>query len=271
MHGGHFGLVFGVAVLLLTVSWVKNPQLFSVLNFHNTGTKYSETNVPRYYAYEVPAEFNQPQVAGASTQDQGPMIINDDGSVTPVDIGKVLGASTKGVELSLDSVKVNTVSDSELSIKKYFDASKALEQGAINQADFASALNSGNQEQINVQANKLILVKVQLGKLAVPQSLVKLQKLKIIQYESAIALLQNFTLADQNTDLIGQNLQQFLKSQEDLDAENAIIAQKFPQESGAESVYEASQPETVSSQPDSVNPESMQLQFDNLSATNAAK
>ncbi len=145
-------------------------------------------------------------------------------------MGQVLAASTQGVQLSLSDVKVNAVAESSAAIKKYFSGAQAIESGAVGDTNFASALTSGDQSQINQQAQKLITVRDGLLKLPTPQGLVKLQQLKIIQYNSAIALLQNFTQVDQNPEVVNEDLQQFIKSQQDLDAENIIAAQRYPAE-----------------------------------------
>ncbi len=225
IHWGHFGVVLGAIVLLLGMSWFKNPKLFS---FEKNNQVVASANVPRYYAYEQPAEFTQGFVAGAST-DQGPMVMSDDGSnmVAPADMGEVLGASTQDVQLSLDDVKVNAVADSEGAAQKYFVETRGIENGAIENSDFETALSSSNQQLINQQAEKLTQVSFNLQKMFVPQSLVKLNKLKIIQYNAAINILKNFTQADQNPQLVGKYLQEFLKSQQDLDDEMLIVAQKY--------------------------------------------
>lgn len=224
---GHVKIIFMAALLLLGLAWFKNPQLFSALGRKQEVKKIS-ANVPRYYAYVPPAEDMQPMVAGASTVQQGPMIINEDGSVTPaLDAGTVLGASTENIQLPLDQIAVSEIPDSGGAIQKYFSDAQLIESNYINNADFEAALNSGNQQQINAQAQKLTGVKNNLQKLEVPRSLVKLQKLKIAQYQAAIAILGNFTKADENPELVGQYLDQFLKSQQDLDAETAAINQKY--------------------------------------------
>ncbi len=228
LHLGHFSLVLSVAVLLLGISWMKNPQLFAVLQFHQSDAQTASADAPRYYAYVTPPEDQpQPAVLGASTN-QGPSIIQDDGTVVPVDMGQVLAASTQGVALSLDDIKVNQVPDSDADAQTYFTAAQKIESGSIGDATFGAALTSGDQNQINQQAQKIIAVRDALQQLAVPQSLVKLQKLKIIQYNSSISLLQNFTQGDKNSDLVNEDMQQFLKSQQDLEAESAVVAQKYP-------------------------------------------
>lgn len=225
IHFGHLGLIMFAALVLLGITWMKNPALFSFKK--NQSAVLTDANVPRYYPYTPPPEDQQPQVLGASTEPQGPSIIQDDGTVVPVDMSQVLGASTQGVQLSLDGVKVNAVAESAEAVKKYFSQAQAIEAGSVGDANFAGALSSGNQDQINQQAQKVIAVRDALQKISVPQGLVKLQKLKIIQYNSAIALLQNFTLADNNPEQTNLDLQQFIKSLQDQDSENIAVAQKY--------------------------------------------
>jgi hypothetical protein len=105
LHLGHLASVFFVALFLLSVTWFKQPELF---NFSKHEATISSANLPKYYAYETPAELNQPLVAGASTAGQGPMIIGEDGSLSDArDIGNVLGLSTEEYNLELDKIKVN--------------------------------------------------------------------------------------------------------------------------------------------------------------------
>jgi len=229
VHLGHLGAISLVMVILLGISWMKNPQLFS-FDKSKTAKASLSLDVPVYYAYVPSEELNLPLVAGAST-DQGPSIINEDGSVSPaVDVGEVLGASTADVVLSLEDVQVKTVDDSPEAVANYFNVAKTIELGPVDDASFEEALSSGNQTNINSQAQKLTNLKDALQKLSVPQSLVRLQKLKIIQYTAAIGILQNFTQADENPELVGKYLGEFLKSQQDLDSENKIIAEKYSAE-----------------------------------------
>jgi hypothetical protein len=224
IHFGHFGIVMLAAILLLGISWMKNPALFVLHPVSQT----ADADAPHYVAYVTPPEdLPQPAVLGASTN-EGPSIIQDDGTVVPVDMGQVLAASTQGVQLSLNDIKVNAVPESSAAVQKYFSDAKQIESGFAGDANFGAALTSGNQEQINQYAQKLTTVRDALQKLAVPPGLVKLQQLKIVQYNSSIGLLQNFTQGDTNPDLVNEDMQQFLKSQQDLDAENAAVAQKYP-------------------------------------------
>ena len=231
IHWGHFGAVMMAMVLVLGMSWMEKPDLFS---FKKAPAVIADA--PHYYAYVPPVSDQQPQVLGAST-DPGPSLINDDGSISPVDMGQVLAASTQDVQLSLDSVQVNQVPDSNDAITKYFTQAQAIEISPVDTTAFQSALTSNDQNQINQQAQKLVGVRDALQKLSVPQSLVNLQKLKIIQYTSAINLLQNFSQADSNPTLVDQNLMQFIKSQQDLDTENISIAQKFGSLDPSSSLY----------------------------------
>jgi hypothetical protein len=225
---GNLAAICLVAVFLLAVSWIKNPSIFS---FHKTDAHVSQgdqQDVPHYYAYVAPSEDQQPLVAGANTDPQGPSIINEDGTVTPIaNMGQVLGASTENVKLSLDTIAVKEIPDSDDAIKKYFSDSQSIESGYINNTDFQSALSSGDQLQINQQSKKLSAIQENLRKIQVPSSLVRLQKLKIIQYAAAVGLLNNFTQADKNPELVGQFLDQFLKSQQDMDTEMSFAEKKF--------------------------------------------
>ncbi len=234
-------MVMSSMVLLLGMAWMQQPQLFK---FNKVPALVEYADVPKYYAYVQPAEDNVPLVAGANTND-GPSVINDDGTVSQVDMGQVLGASTEGVVLSLDEVKVNAIPDTPVAIQKYFADSKLVETGPIDNSDFEAALSSSNQVLIDVQAKKLTGIKDALQKLSVPTGLVKLHKLKIIQYGAAIAVLENFTQADQNPELVGSNLQNFLKSQQDIDAENASVAQKYPSDVPIEISVTAASPQTT--------------------------
>lgn len=227
IHWGHFGVVLATMLLLLGVSWMKNPQLF---DFKKTNALAAgDPSVPKYYAYVQPAGLSQPLVAGAST-DQGPVVISDDGSntVVPVDTGKVLGASTQDAQLAYADIKVNkTIPDSADAIKKYLTDSAAIKTGPIDSLNFESALSSNNQQLIDQQASKLVAVRDDLQKMPVPQGLVKFHQLTIVQYNSAISLLQNFTQADNNPQQVGNYLQDFLQSQQNLQTESTALAAKY--------------------------------------------
>lgn len=221
IHWGHFGLILGTIFVLAGFTFMQKPELFNL----KKNNLISEQEAPKYYAY-VPQDVPTPLVAGASTN-QGPSIINEDGTVSPVDMGQVLGASTQNVELSLDDVKIKSIPDSQESVEKYLVDIKNISNGPIDNADFETALTSSDQELINEQAKKLILIRDQINLLPAPESLVKLAKLTVIQYDSAIGVLENFTKADENPELVGKYLQAFLKAQQDLDLENNNIASKY--------------------------------------------
>ena len=80
---------------------------------------------------------------------------------------------------------------------------------------------------MNQEAAKLIPTRDALQKLVPPQGFVNLDKLKIIEYNSAIALLQDFSQMDTNPELVGGDLEQFLTSQQQLSDEITSVAQKY--------------------------------------------
>lgn len=227
IHFGHLGLILSVAVLLLGVSWMKNPDLFDVFEDKSSNPSII-ANLPRYYAYEPPAEFNQPLVAGVSTEGQGPMIINEDGSLTPaVEAGDVLGASTEAVVLDLDAITVRQIADLDENIKTYISALQEIEGGYLDSIQFEAALSSGDQTQINGQAQAVQVIADGLSGLAVPASLTELHKLKILQYRAALEILRNFTHADDNPELINKNLEIFLKAEQQIQEEIAELGERL--------------------------------------------
>ena len=224
---GHLGLIVSVAVFLLGVSWMKNPELFKVFSRSEAGYS-SGADLPKYYAYEAPAEFSQPLVAGASTEGKGPMIINEDGTLSQaVENGDVLGALVGNEVLDLESVKIKVLPDSSEAINNYAAKSAEIENAIVGDSEFENALNSGNQALIGRKSDKLRGVGEALVNLPAPESMTKLHKLKILQYDAAVNILQNFTQADSNPELVGQYLSRFLKAQQDLDAENNLVQQKY--------------------------------------------
>jgi hypothetical protein len=222
IHWGHFAIVLGAFVLILGMSYMEKPELFNL----NKPAVVAD-DAPHYYAYVTPAEdLPQPEVLGASTN-QGPSLINEDGTVSPVDMGQVLGAATQDVTLPLDDFKVVTVPNTTQTINKYISATQAIENGPIDNAAFETALSSNDQTLINQQADKLITIRDGLKKVSVPVGFEKFHQLTVAQYTAAIGVLQNFTQADTNPELVGQYLNQFLKSQQDLDTEASAVAQKY--------------------------------------------
>ena len=241
IHWGHFGAVMMAMVLVLGMSWMEKPDLFSFKKVFP-----AVADAPHYYAYVPPASDQQPEVLGANTNPTGPSIINDDGTVSPVDMGQVLGASTQDVQLSPGQIKVNSIPDSPVAIQKYLSDVQTVENGPIDSTDFETALSSNNQSLINQQADKLVAIRDGLQKLSVPQGMVMWDQLNVIQYNAAIGLLQNFTQADNNPELVSQYLGQFLKSQQDLQNESQTVATKYNLDASqlTEGLIDVSQPDT---------------------------
>ncbi len=217
LHFGHLGAIFSVALLLVGISWFKHPDLF---NFNQTSNNVVSANLPRYYAYETPAELNQPLVAGASTAGQGPMIIGEDGNLIPaVDSGDVLGINTENINLNYDSVSVNIIIDSEENRQNYINAVQLIEGANIDSAGFELALSSGDQTKIDNQATILQAIIEELRVLNVPLSYKKFHQLKTIQYEASLEILKNFTQADSNPELINSKLEIFLVAEQAMQEE----------------------------------------------------
>ncbi len=218
LHLGHLASVFFVALFLLSVTWFKQPELF---NFSKHKQTVSSANLPKYYAYETPAELNQPLVAGASTAGQGPMIIGEDGSLNPaVDLGEVLGISSEDYNLSLNHIKIfQTVPATPANQQAYIQLTNELENKYINTPSFQEALSSLDKQQINLQVKNVNGIIERLSSLVVPDSLVKLHKLKLLQYHSAVVILNNLIQADENPEVVGNALSVFLKAQQDIDLE----------------------------------------------------
>ena len=226
IHWGHFRAIFLVAILLLGFAWLKNPQLFSSLSFHKKQSTADAQNVPHYYPYVADAADQQPQVLGASTQPQGPMIINEDGSVTPAgDSGSVLGASTDPAMLQeLNNIPViSEIADSNQSIQKYLSDSSAIEVNYVNDTDFVQALSSNNPATVAAQIPKIQNIITELESLKVPHSAVTLQKNKILQYQSAIVMLQNFNNPAGDTATMNQAFQDFIQSQDTINSETGNL------------------------------------------------
>jgi hypothetical protein len=221
---GHLATIAGTIVLLLVFTFVKNPQIFSL---HKTEATVSvdDPSVPRYYAYVPPAELQQPMVAGANTEPEGPSLINEDGSITSAaGSGEVLGISTDQMNLNLDSVIVaSEVSNSPEAVKKYLAATELVEENYINNSDFEIALSSQDQVKIDVQVKKIQGIILDLQKISVPHAAVALHKNKIVQYNAAITVLQNFINADDNPELVSQALGVFLQAEDTIGNETSKL------------------------------------------------
>lgn len=217
-HFGHLSLVLSVTVLLLGISWMKNPDLFAV--FKSESNSSLASNLPRYYAYQPPAELSQPLIAGASTEPVGPMVINEDGTISSaVEVGDVLGVDTVSINLNLEAIPVKEVSDSDENFKTYISAMNEIEGGYLDSSKFESALASAEQAQIDQQAEVIQNIVGKINNSAVPKSFAQLHKLKILQYYSAIEILKHFTTADENPELINKNLTVFLQTEQELQIE----------------------------------------------------
>ncbi len=217
IHFGHLGAVLLVAVFLLGVSWMKNPQLFKMFS-KRTNASSASLKIPQYYAYQTPAELNQPLVAGASTNPNVPMIINEDGSLSPaVDLGEVLGLNTE-ISLDLQSIKIKTISHTEENASNYLTNSRIIEDNYLNNYEFESALSSQNKQLVDAQVEKIKSIINALLELQVPVSLADIHKLKILQYQASVEMLLNL-LHDDNPELTLIAMARFLKSQDDLEIE----------------------------------------------------
>lgn len=226
VHWGHFVFVVGTAVALLGVTWLKDPQSF----FPKTKSAAFRADLPRYYAYiDDTALPNGPQVAGASDINPDlPSVLNEDGSISPtISVGDVLGVSTDDLTAMAAQLKVMVVPDSDNTIKDYMAWTQAHELDAIDSYGLENALSSADQTQLNAQAEKFQTIKDELLAKAVPQSLAKLHKLKILQYQAGINLFKSFTKADDNPEQLQRDLGIFTQAQQEMENEAVVIGQKY--------------------------------------------
>ncbi|MCL5008935.1 MAG: hypothetical protein M1400_01180 [Patescibacteria group bacterium] len=225
IHWGHFAMIVGVAVALLGVTWLKNPQGF----FPKAQPVAERSDIPKYYAYVEPAMPDGPRVAGASTVNPDlPSVLNEDGSVTPtISVGDVLGVSTNDLESMAAQLKITEIPDSDAAIKDYMAWTQAHELDAIDSTGLENALSSADQQQLDVQAAKFQKIKDDLLARAVPQSLAKLHKLKILQYQAGINLFKSFTKADDNPEQVQSDLGIFTQAQQEMENEAAQVEQKY--------------------------------------------
>ena len=225
IHWGHFAMVLGVAVALLGVTWLKNPEGFLPKN-HPVAAR---TDLPKYYAYEEPAMPDGPRVAGASTQNGDlPSVLNEDGSVSQtLSAGDVLGVTTNDLESMASELKVMELSDSDEAIKQYLNWTREYELTAVDNTALENALSSSDQAQLNIQAGKFESIKEKLLERAVPASLARLHKMKILQYQAGINLFRNFTQADENPEQVSASLGTFIQAQQEMESEANIVDQKY--------------------------------------------
>ncbi len=178
-----------------------------------------------YYAYEAPTV---PTVLGADTEPDGPGVINEDGSITSLSsLGSVLGASSDVAEINVDTIKVNSYSGNEQNLKEYIDESFLIES-KILPGDFETALVSNDESQVNAQVSLLEQVQDSLYYMKVPEAAVKLHRLKIAQYSSAIDLLKNYYQADSNPEFVSAKLSQFMDMQRLQETETQNIFNQHP-------------------------------------------
>ncbi len=220
---GHLALVIGVAVSLLGISWMKNPQLFSIKS-----VPAANQITVAYYPYTPSPEDTAPQVAGASTMPSGPSILNEDGSMSPaLDLGRVLGVSTENITANIESLQINTIADSPEAITAYATRAQETEANLVNSSTFEQALISNNPRQINEQVAKFEAFISGLKTMPVPVSFAKLQKLKILQYNAAISILKNFSHVEEDPQQVSTNLGVFSQTQQMLINELDSLNQKF--------------------------------------------
>jgi hypothetical protein len=223
---GHIALIAGVLLLLGVFLFVKDPQYFKI-NFHHASAPSAQAAIASRYQPYVPAV--QPAVLGASTLDsQGPEVLQEDGSVASAsDPGAVLGANTQQLETDLAAINVKTVASTSAGVDNYLQSMSYWESTSIDQTQFEAALTSKNPAQINTQIQKMQTMLYYLENMTVPADAAQLHKLKIAQYRSSVTLLQNFSQADSNPQLVTDQLGVFLQSQEQQDQEAAALRQKY--------------------------------------------
>lgn len=199
---GHLASVLAVAVFLLGVSWMKNPEIFSV---------FSKKSAPRLYTYEQAVA----ETSGSSMLAENSSAANEDvteqlAQADPaIGEGRVLGAST-GTEDSvvpqaeqmltpeiLNQIKVREISTSSpQAVKNYFEelSNVSYENGLAEVMTYISG--SGNDTPAVMEEKVQKLVQAILA-IEVPTPVVKYQKVNILY----IAQLRQMILANAgNTD-----------------------------------------------------------------------
>ncbi len=222
---GHIGLitfaVFALGGLLVFQNWKTVKGMFD-----DNNTAQVEQGTGLYYAYQAPAI---PEVLGADTIPDGPSVINEDGSITPLSsFGDVLGASTETTAVDWQSIKVKTTASNFENMRAYLDSSFLIE-AAILPGEFEAALVSGDETKTQAQIEIFHNIENQLSAMTVPDSMKKIQQLKIAQYRTATSLLQNYKLADDNPGMVSEQLSQFMEIQKLQDEEMQKIFRDNPQ------------------------------------------
>jgi hypothetical protein len=138
----------------------------------------------------------------------------------------VLGVNSSDTQLNLDAIKLNLVTDSEASRINYVNSVQEIEGKYLDIAGFELALSSGDQVKINQESQRIQKVLTELGSLPVPTSYKKFHQLKISQYRAGVDILNNFTQADVNPELINNKLNIFLQAEQGLQEEKANLIQE---------------------------------------------
>jgi hypothetical protein len=227
-HAGHIALVGFVAVALVGLTFMKDPQLFQL---HSRAAQaQAQSNAPKYYAYVDPP---QPAVLGASTVPPGPSIIAADGSIVPLnDPGQVLGVSTEDVNNSVAALKIATVPSTQDSIQKYYAYVVGLEGQFLGNSELESALaddgtGKNDPAKIKTAINQINLLTNKLEHSYVPADALQYHKLKIARYYAARTLLQNYSGLAQNPDLVMKQMGIFLQAQQQEDQEWQSVSAKY--------------------------------------------
>ncbi len=201
---GHFGLI---AIALIVLGGL------SIAQGHNVFSKFSKSDTKEgsglYYAY---VSEPVPNVLGDDTIPDGPSVINEDGTVSSLnDFGDVLGSNSDSPDIDVEAIAVNISSD-KWTVKDYLDAT-FLAESAIKPGEFETALVSNDAAQTAAQIQLLRSVQIKLQQMSVPDFAVKLHKLKIAQYMTAVDLLNNYYQADSNPEYVSEKLNQFIDMQ----------------------------------------------------------
>lgn len=219
LHFGHLGLIVVVMLFLVGISWMKNPKLFDFIFQDQDPKQVSSIERPSYYTYAQ--ENPPPLVAGTNTNYNGPSIINEDGSITPAldlnDMGEILGVTSEDIDVS--NINVNTVVDSKENFELYINQTENIESSYINNSEFEVAISSGRADLIKQQESKLQSILEGLKDLQIPNSFATLHKLKLLQYEASIKILQNFLEETANPQILTKALGEFLQIQMLLESE----------------------------------------------------
>lgn len=220
------GTVMLVAVLLLSVEYMKNPQLFSMQHSQNKISAAAQKNVPHYYAYVPPVRDTAPMVAGASTMSQGPSVIGEDGSIISVsNQGAVLGASTQNDVPAVPAL--HSVSDSQEAVDSYISDSKNTEQGYFDNFSFEQALDSRDAAVAQQEITKINSIVTGLAGIEVPASFVKYHQYKIASYQAAVDMLKALPLIQTDPQSEADALKRFSQAQKSAADELQQLNQKF--------------------------------------------